>query len=117
MTDAAGQVTTLTYSSAGEPLSIINAKGEATAFLYTSTGRVSQVTTRRADVPKEAAAPEANGENGAGNGSHADAAHLHHAAQPAGAPPQPVAVPETAALPQGGRKGRLVDRITGLGKT
>jgi len=75
--------------------------------------RVSQVTTRRADALKEAAAPEPNGENGAGNGSHADAAHV----QPAGAPAQPVGVPETPALPQAGRRGRLVDRIIGLGKT
>ncbi len=84
--------------------------------------RVSQVTTRRADAPgppaspAEAGGPAASVENGAGNGSRAaaDAAH----AQPAAAPsPQPVAVPGTATLPQGSRKGRLLDRITGLGKS
>jgi chromosome segregation ATPase len=86
--------------------------------------RVREVTTRRADAPKEASAAPAEarvaatvGENGAGNGSRApaDAAHLEPAAGPQ--PPRPVPVPETAALPQGTRKGRLVDRITGLGKT
>jgi chromosome segregation ATPase len=78
--------------------------------------RVSQVTTRRADTPKEPAAPALlTKENGAGNGSRppADAAHAPPATQPAAV----AAMPETAALPQGGgRKGRLVDRITGLVK-
>ncbi len=85
--------------------------------------RVTQVTTRRADAPKEPAAAAkgmpVGAENGGGNGSHApaDAARIQPATEPAGALPQPVAVSETAALPQGGRKVRLVDRITGLGKS
>lgn len=85
--------------------------------------RVAQVPTRRADAPSQTVAPAEAGarpggaENGAGNGSRSpDATHAQAAGAPA-APPQTVAASQAAALPQGRRKVRLLDRITGLGKS
>jgi hypothetical protein len=85
--------------------------------------RVAQVPTRRADAPDQslptpAAGEKRNGtENGAANGSRGpDATPAQPPAEPA-APQPAVAAAETETLPEERRKGRLLDRITGLGKT
>jgi hypothetical protein len=79
--------------------------------------RVAPAPARKADAPSESAAPPEAGErpsgaeNGAGNGARSpNATHAQTAAAPA-------AASQAAALPQGRRKMRLLDRITGLGKS
>jgi chromosome segregation ATPase len=80
--------------------------------------RVAQAPNRNADAPGPAAAPAEAGEragsaeNGAGNGSQGP-----DATPPAPTAPPTVAASQAAALPQGRRKVRLLDRITGLGKS
>jgi hypothetical protein len=79
--------------------------------------RVAQVPTRRAEAPPAEASEKPRGaENGAGNGSRVPDAPLSQPAGPA-SPPQPAAAHHTATLPQERRKLRLLDRITGLGKS
>jgi hypothetical protein len=87
--------------------------------------RVAQAPNRNADAPGPAAAPAQTGERagsaengagaGAGNGSRGSDATLAQTAT--AAPPPTVAASQAAALPQGRRKVRLLDRITGLGKS
>ena len=85
--------------------------------------RVAQAPNRKADAPAPAAAPAEAGErpggaeNGAGNGSRGSEATLVQTAAAPAAPPPTVAVSQAAALPEGRRKVRLLDRITGLGKS
>jgi hypothetical protein len=84
--------------------------------------RVAQAPNRNPDASGPAAAPAQTGERagsaengaGAGNGSRGSDATL---AQTATAAPPTVAASQAAALPQGRRKVRLLDRITGLGKS
>jgi len=85
--------------------------------------RVAQVPSRTADIPIEPSAPPAaaaaekpGSENGTSNGSrNADAIPAQAAALPATAPESVAA--HTAKLPEAPRKVRLLDRITGLGKS
>jgi hypothetical protein len=83
------------------------------------------VPTRNADLagqsqsPADAVEKPRGAENGLGNVSRVPdtaRAHSQPGAGPA-APPQAVAVGQAAALPQERRKVRLLDRITGLGKS
>ena len=85
--------------------------------------RVAQAPNRKADAPAPAAGPAEAGErpggaeNGGGNGSRGTEATLVPTAAAPAAPPPTVAVSQAAALPEGRRKVRLLDRITGLGKS